>query len=83
MSNDQTTVPVYDVGSAVRARRQRLGLTQAEVVAKTTLPDSNAISRIENGSDLSEQLGRLEQVARALGVTLPELLADARTGGAT
>jgi transcriptional regulator with XRE-family HTH domain len=73
-----TTPTVYDVGGALKARRKALNLTQAKVTNRTTIENPNALGSLENGSQASELLGRLDEFARALDWSIEELLADAR-----
>lgn len=59
-------------GSAVRSRRAQLGVTQADLAAKTGLSRSY-LSAVECGRD-GISLERAAQVAEALDTTLAELL---------
>lgn len=59
-------------GSAVRYRRAQLGVTQADLAAKTGLSRSY-LSAVECGRD-GISLERAAQVAEALNTTLAELL---------
>jgi transcriptional regulator with XRE-family HTH domain len=73
------TPPLYDVGAALRARRKEANLTQSRLAEAAGLPDSNCISRIENGRDYNEMLTRLDYLAAALGMSPQELIFEART----
>lgn len=70
----ETSPTLYDVGGFIRQKRQAGGLTQSELAVAAGLPDANAISGLERGSDYNRMLGRLEQVAVALGMSLPDLV---------
>lgn len=70
----------YNVGDALRARRESLGMTQMAVVERTSLSHPNALGRLERGNELSSSLTRLHEVAGALGWSIEELLAAARGG---
>jgi transcriptional regulator with XRE-family HTH domain len=60
-------------GAAIRRARLAAGLTQVQLARRTHLPQSQ-ISAMETGRDA--RLSTLERVARALRITLPELLSD-------
>jgi transcriptional regulator with XRE-family HTH domain len=78
-----TTTPVsYDVAGALRARRKALGMTQSQVTNRTTIENPNALGSLENGSQASHLLGRLDEFAQALDWTIEQLLAAARGGAA-
>lgn len=74
----QPRTPLYDVGAAVRARREEAKLTQSKLAELAKLPDANAVRRIETGTGYSEMLERLEQVATAMGLSLQDLVFEAR-----
>ena len=62
------------LGRDIAARRNALGLTQAEL-AERLAADTVTISRFERGSNLPS-LQRLEKIADALGMPLAELLSQ-------
>lgn len=77
---DNTQTPTYNVGAAILARRQALGLSQMAVVSKTSLPHPDALGRLERGSEASALLARLHEVAKGLNWTIEELVAASRSG---
>jgi transcriptional regulator with XRE-family HTH domain len=69
------------LAAAVAARRASVGLTQEQLGELTGLGQA-VISRIESAQRKVESIELLD-LARALGVDLPELLADAATRSPT
>jgi transcriptional regulator with XRE-family HTH domain len=67
--------PAVAVGSRIRARREQLGLSAAELAAKAGI-DVATYSKLENGRSGSRgpTLSRLVQVAEALKMEPSELL---------
>jgi transcriptional regulator with XRE-family HTH domain len=74
----QTTHATFRIGATIRDRRKALGLTQAQVVDQTNIPDATAYGRVERETDCSRMMARLDDVAGALDWTLEELIAAAR-----
>jgi DNA-binding XRE family transcriptional regulator len=62
---------MHFVGGRIRALRERAVLTQAELAAKSGLPQSH-ISRLENGQHSPSRV-TLERLASALGVPVSDL----------
>lgn len=62
------------LGKNIAARRQAMGLTQAELAERLSA-DTVTVSRFERGSHLPS-LQRLETIADTLGVPLAELLSQ-------
>jgi transcriptional regulator with XRE-family HTH domain len=60
--------------SKIRAARRRAGLSQAELATKAGISQAT-LSRIERGEG-DPRTNVLEEIARACGVALPELLGD-------
>ena len=58
--------PWHDVGDAVRARRETLGLTQVELAQAANVSDST-IRVLETARRTSYRRGNLRAIARALG----------------
>jgi transcriptional regulator with XRE-family HTH domain len=63
---------VRDLGKNLRAARERLGLTQEEVAARSGV-QAGEISRIERGKR-DPQVSTLEKIASAVGVPPGRLL---------
>ena len=64
------------LGQRVKDLRERLGWSQEKLAERASL-DTTYISGIERGQR-NPGLNSLNQLARALGVTLPALLSDLR-----
>ena len=62
----------YVTGAAIRALREKLGMTQAELAARLCVSDK-AVSKWETGKGLPD-ISLLEPLAGALRVSVPELL---------
>lgn len=62
----------YVTGAAIKALREKKGLTQAQLGEKLTVSDK-AVSKWETGRGLPD-ITLLEPLALALGVSVPELL---------
>jgi transcriptional regulator with XRE-family HTH domain len=60
------------IASAIRALRQRAGISQRQLAARMQVPRTY-VSKIEN-EKATPTLSSLERLARALGATVPELL---------
>lgn len=73
MKKNATSLGVL-LGRNIAARRNALGLTQAEFAEKLGA-DTVTVSRFERGSHLPSLL-RLERIADALGMPLAELLSQ-------
>jgi transcriptional regulator with XRE-family HTH domain len=65
-------VPVLRVAGAIRALRQRIGLSQRQLALRMQVPRTY-VSKIEN-EKATPTLSSLERLAKALEVTIPELL---------
>jgi DNA-binding Xre family transcriptional regulator len=74
LSNEGT--PLRQVLGALRAERQRLGLSLADIYERTGI-DRAALSRLENNEDANPTLATLERYAEALGKRMVVLLSDA------
>ena len=59
---------------AIRAARERAGLTQEQAAEKSGLSSKQAWNRIECGRQTDITLSTLEAIARALGVKARDLL---------
>lgn len=59
----------FELGMAIRARRESLGLTQAEVAKRAGMTQS-ALSRLEAGGSGTPTIGVLERLAKALEADL-------------
>lgn len=68
--------PIRQVLSALRAERQRLGLSLADIYERTGI-DRAALSRLENNEDANPTLTTLERYAEALGKRMVVILSDA------
>ena len=62
----------YVTGATVKALREKLGLTQAELAGKILVSDKT-VSKWETGKGLPD-ITLLEPLAKALGVSVPELM---------
>lgn len=62
----------YVTGTAIKALREKQGMTQAELAAKLNITDK-AVSKWETGRGFPD-LSLLEPLAKALRVSVPELL---------
>lgn len=69
---DWTITERRAIGRHIQRLREGAGLTQDEVVRRADL-DRRTLQRIEYG-DVDPHLSRLQVIARALGVTLAELV---------
>jgi transcriptional regulator with XRE-family HTH domain len=65
-------VPVLRVASAIRSLRQSIGLSQRQLALRMQVPRTY-VSKIEN-EKATPTLSSLERLARALEVTIPQLL---------
>jgi DNA-binding Xre family transcriptional regulator len=74
LSNAAT--PIRQLAGALRAERQRLGLSLADIYERTGM-DRAALSRLENNEDANPTLTTLERYAEALGKRIVVLLPDA------
>ena len=63
-------------GEALRAKRKKCGLSQEELAARASL-DRSYVGGVERG-ERNVSLINLNKLARALDLTLAELLADLR-----
>lgn len=61
------------LGVVIRTKRQAAGLTQAEL-AKRARVTQGYVAQIEGGRKKSPSLESLRRLAKALGVTVAELL---------
>lgn len=62
----------YVTGAAIRALREKQGITQAELAGRLCVSDK-AVSKWETGKGLPD-IALLEPLAKALGVSVPELI---------
>ncbi len=62
----------YVTGAIVKALREKLGMTQADLAAKILVSDKT-VSKWETGKGLPD-ITLLEPLAKALGVSVPELM---------
>ena len=62
----------YVTGAAIKALREKLGMTQAELAEKLCVSDK-AVSKWENGRGFPD-VSLLEPISRALRISVPELL---------
>ncbi|MBL8814571.1 MAG: helix-turn-helix transcriptional regulator [Planctomyces sp.] len=67
--------PIRQLLGALRAERQRLGLSLADINERTGI-DRAALSRLENNEDANPTLTTLERYAEALGKRMIVLLSD-------
>lgn len=70
--------PLRQLLGALRAERERLGLSLNDVFLRTGI-DRAALSRLENNEDANPTLTTLERYAEALGKQMVVLLTDARS----
>ena len=68
--------PIRQLPGALRAERQRLGLSLADIYERTGI-DRAALSRLENNEDANPTLTTLERYAEALGKRMVVVLSDA------
>lgn len=68
------------IGRNIKIARTRLGITQSQL-AESLDVENVTVSRIETGAQLPS-IDRLDQIAKALKVSLPLLLADSSKSGA-
>ena len=68
--------PIRQLLGALRAERQRLGLSLADIYERTGI-DRAALSRLENNEDANPTLTTLERYAEALGKRMVVVLSDA------
>jgi transcriptional regulator with XRE-family HTH domain len=61
------------LGARIRARREAAGLTQQQLAARAELALS-VLTKLEQGKATDPKLSTLRALARALGVTLDELV---------
>jgi ribosome-binding protein aMBF1 (putative translation factor) len=69
-------VLIHEVAAALRRERERVGMTLAELSAKTGI-DPAALSRLENGKAANPTIDTLYRVAAALGKVMSCVLRDA------
>lgn len=69
------TVASYDMktGYLIRQRREAAGMSAAALAAKAKLSSAH-VSHIESGRIGSPEVDTLQKIARALGITIGELL---------
>ncbi len=67
--------PLRQVLSALRAERERQGLSLADINERTGI-DRAALSRLENNEDANPTLATLERYAEAIGKQMVVLLSD-------
>jgi transcriptional regulator with XRE-family HTH domain len=67
------TEPVPNVGRSVRALREERGLSQMALAVAAGL-SLNAVARLEQGGIPDPRLSTVVAIARALGVTLDQLV---------
>lgn len=70
--------PLRQVLSALRAERERQGLSLADINERTGI-DRAALSRLENNEDANPTLATLERYAEAVGRQMVVLLSDPAT----
>ncbi len=70
--------PLRQVLSALRAERERQGLSLADINERTGI-DRAALSRLENNEDANPTLATLERYAEAVGRQLVVLLSEPAT----
>ncbi len=68
-------IDLRQIGNRVLLRRRELGLEQRDVAARIG-KDRGYVSRLENAQISNPKIGDLRAIARALGVTLDELLSE-------
>lgn len=67
--------PLRQVLSALRAERERQGLTLADISERTGI-DRAALSRLENNEDANPTLSTLDRYAEAVGKQMVVLLSE-------
>ena len=72
--------PLRQVLSALRAERERQGLSLADINERTGI-DRAALSRLENNEDANPTLATLERYAEAVGKQMVVLLSEPATSG--
>lgn len=74
-TSSRTPTPPNDLGTYLRSRRKRLGLSQRQVAAQAGVHHSK-LGRLENG-EISERPNpeHLQRIADVLGVNVSKLLA--------
>ena len=70
--------PLRQVLAALRAERQRQGLSLADINERTGI-DRAALSRLENNEDANPTLATLERYAEAVGKQMVVLLSEPAT----
>ena len=70
--------PLRQVLAALRAERERQGLSLADINQRTGI-DRGALSRLENNEDANPTLSTLERYAEAVGKQMVVLLSDSST----
>jgi transcriptional regulator with XRE-family HTH domain len=70
-------VIIEKIGARIQGLRQQHGMTQDELAASSGVPQGN-ISRLERGLASDVQLTTLMKLARALGVSVEDLIAPIR-----
>ena len=71
--------PLRQVLAALRAERERQGLSLADINERTGI-DRAALSRLENSVDANPTLATLERYAEAIGKQMVVLLSEPATG---
>jgi DNA-binding phage protein len=69
--------PLRQVLAALRAERERQGLSLADINERTGI-DRAALSRLENNEDANPTLNTLERYAEAVGKQMVVLLSESR-----
>jgi DNA-binding phage protein len=72
-------IPIRGVVAALRAERERQGLSLADVNERTGI-DRAALSRLENNEEGNPTINTLERYAAAVGKQMIVLLADSSVG---
>ena len=62
----------YVTGATIKALREKLGMTQAQLAEKLCVSDK-AVSKWENGRGFPD-VSLLEPIGKALHISVPELL---------
>ena len=75
----QEGTPLRQILGALRAERERLGLSLNDIYERTGI-DRAALSRLENNEDANPTLATLERYAEALGKQMVVLLSDSTAG---
>jgi DNA-binding phage protein len=71
-------LPLRQVVGALRAERERLGLSLADIYERSGI-DRAALSRLENNEDANPTLATLERYADAVGKQMVVLLSEPAT----